>query len=202
MAIEKGRPLGRPGVRPDDAPVATSDAELAALAHELRRDGATRPIVGLAGGDLHRTLGGRPTVDRHGSGDSMIIPIDLGIATVDSGDIPFVAHVTTARAFGPGWCAVMNAQFDGVMDLGPRSHPSDGLFDITIGTVPWSQRRVARSRSRSGTHLPHPDLHAVRTASWSIDFDRPVTIRVDGVKRGRTRSLSVRLVAEAFEVVI
>ena len=38
----------------------------------------------------------------------------------------------------------MNAQWLGDWDLGPRSHPNDGLLDVTDGTLPFGDRWKAR----------------------------------------------------------
>ena len=59
MSVERGHDWGGIGSLPKDGIVVSSDAELRALVVEARRAGVDPPPVGLLGGDLCRTLGGR-----------------------------------------------------------------------------------------------------------------------------------------------
>ena len=97
---------------------------------------------------------------------------------------------------------VMNAAWYGSLYLGPRAHPNDGLLDITVGSLTLRQRLLARTRARGGTHLPHPDLRTVRVAHWSHRFTTPVPILVDGVSKGRARSIEVDLRPDAATIVL
>src|SRR5690606_1586121 len=56
VTIRRGEPWGAPGRLPEGAPIARDDQELAELA--ATADEGT--VVGLTGGDLHRTLGAPP----------------------------------------------------------------------------------------------------------------------------------------------
>ena len=91
------------------------------------------------------------------SDDAMTFPIDVGAALLDGRLHWFVAHLVARRSWWRGrLVAVMNAQWLGAWDLGPKSHPGDGLLDISDGKPPLSDRLQARRRLPLGTHVPAP----------------------------------------------
>jgi diacylglycerol kinase family enzyme len=96
----------------------------------------------------------------------------------------------------------MNAQWLGAWDLGPKSHPGDGLLDISDGQPPFSDRLEARRRLPLGTHLPHPDITTTRTDTWQADFARPLDIWLDGDKVTRATSVSLRVEPDVLSVVV
>ena len=202
MTIRKGSGYGANAPLPPGAPIASSDAELCRLVIEARHTGTGPTVVGLLGGDLCRTLGGTGDPDRLRSPSAVTIPVDLGIVTLDGVDHPFVAHVVVGRPFGDGFAAIMNAQWFGVLDLGPRSHPGDGLLDITTGSLPWRQRRLALRRARTGTHLPHPLLSQRRVDRATLQNDSHAPILLDGSTTASATTIEVRVEADAFNVVI
>lgn len=203
MTVRRGRTWGAPGRLDADGQVVRTDAEAAEVVAEARRDGHPVPMLGLLGGDLCRTLGGSGDEARLRSDEAWQFPIDVGIATIDGHDRLFVAHVL---AHGRGWhgrgIAIMNAQWVGDWDLGPRSHPGDGVFDISDGRLPLGDRFAARRRVRTGTHLPHPGIATSRTASFHTTFAPTRRVWVDGVPVGRVTELEVRLVPDVCTVVV
>jgi hypothetical protein len=169
--------------------VARSDHELAVLADAARRAGR-HLVAGVSEGDLLATVGvqrERLPAEQHHH------PVDLGLVSLDGGDpVPFVAHVVARRRLWAGELVVMmNAAWWGDWYLGPRAHPNDGLVDITVGSLPVRQRLLARSRARTGSHLPHPGLRTLRRSRWSHGFERPTGVWVDGRHLGRCRHLEV-----------
>jgi diacylglycerol kinase family enzyme len=96
----------------------------------------------------------------------------------------------------------MNAQYLGPLDLAPRSHPNDGRLDALVldSAMPWRARVQSRRRARSGTHLPHPQLVASQAVSVVWSFDRPLPVRVDGVRWGSVRSIAIRVAPDALIV--
>ena len=182
MTIRKGEGWGEPGTLPPDAPVVLDDAGLRAIVEASRRRGVEPPVVGLLGGDLCRTVGGPGDRTRLASG-GVRLPIDLGRVEVDGETHWFCAHLVARRRWWWGRAAVvMNAQWLGDWDLGPRSHPNDGLLDLTDGRLPFGDRGEARRRARTGTHLPHPALHTARAGHHELAFDPPVGVWLDGVR--------------------
>ena len=118
MTIERGAEWGRAGQLPEGAPVVGSDAELAALVTRHRRAGQPLPTVGLLGGDLCRTVGGRGDADRLHSDQARMLPVDVGSVLIDGRLHWFIAHLVARRSWwrGPIWAAC-NAQWIGAWDV-------------------------------------------------------------------------------------
>ncbi|MFT7600621.1 MAG: hypothetical protein ACI8TP_003565 [Acidimicrobiales bacterium] len=192
MVISKGKAWGHPGVRPEHLPSAADDAEAARLV----ASGTQR--LSLSGGDLLTTLGG----GRPDAAEFHWFPMDLGWVTLDGERrLPFVANVV---ARGPMWrgevAAVMNAAWHRQLYLGPRAHPNDGLLDVTVGTLPAQQFVLARSRAKTGVHVPHPQLVERRVALFEHHFDHAVSVWVDGVRHRNVRQLLATIESDRFEV--
>jgi diacylglycerol kinase family enzyme len=133
----------------------------------------------------------------------MTFPIDLGAVLVDGTIHWFVAHLIARRSWWRGRVvAAMNAQWLGPWDLGPRSHPNDGLLDVSDGDLSLSDRWKARSRLATGTHLPHPHIAVHRIASLALDLDPPLDIWLDGERIGRGGNVVVRTEPDALTVVV
>ncbi len=202
MGIRRGRDWGRPGNLPDGGVVVTGDAEARAVVEAARRRGEPIPVLGLAGGDLCRTLGGTGGTGRLRAGGHTVT-CDLGSVLLDGRIHWFCAHLVARHSWLAGRAVVaMNAAFVGRWNLGPRAHPGDGLLDVSDGTLPPSQRLAAWRRLRSGTHLPHPAITTRRVAAFSADFGRPVPVLLDGVRVGKARNLVVRVEPDALTVVV
>ncbi len=208
MTIRKGEKWGRRGEVPPGTPTAPDDAGLAQLVYQLlESDGSVPvapsepPMARVATGDLLGTVGGGGGLR---SSNGQLLPMDLGLVRLESGEeYPFVACVLAHRR---GWrgqaVAVMNAAWHGDWYLGPRAHPNDGLLDITSGSLPWRERLLALQRVKSGSHLPHPDLETRRVPSWSCQLDRPLRIHIDGIEVATSQTLDVRLISDAFVLVV
>lgn len=203
MTIQKGQAWGQPGALPDTGVVVRTDAEARRVVEAARARGEGIPTLGLLGGDLCKTLGGLGDPERLRSAEAMTFPVDLGRVRLDDGDHWFVAH---AIARHRGWIgqavAVMNAQWLGDWDLGPRAHPDDALLDVTQGALPLGDLLKARRRVRVGTHLPHPALRTSRRAELDIELSRPLALWLDGERVGRTARLQVQVEPDAIRVVV
>jgi diacylglycerol kinase family enzyme len=183
--------------------VVGSDAELRELVTRHRRSGEPLPTVGLLGGDLCRTVGGRGDRDRLRSDQARRLPIDVGSVLIDGRLYWFVAHLVARRSWwwGPIWAAC-NAQWIGTWDVAPRAHPGDGRLDTLDVRLSTGDRLAARKRLTTGTHVPHPDITQQRTKAIQVSFDRPLTVHLDGTKVGSARQLSVRVEPDALTIVI
>ncbi len=195
MVIEKGGTYGRPGPVPAQLPRWGSDRELAAHIAEA----GTAPCTAV-GGDVLATLGGgaRPGVA------PLAYPLDVLEVRLDDGPtVLAVAHVIARRRFWHGECAVaMNAAWRNDWYLGPRSHPNDGLVDVTIGALSVQQRYLALRRVRTGSHLPHPKLKVTRTAHWKHTFRSPVGVWIDGRRHGSARHIEIEVRPDAGLIVV
>jgi hypothetical protein len=209
VTIEKGKAWGTHGRLPPSGVVVATDAAARRVVEEAHARQEPFPVLGLVGGDLYRTLGGSPDpgpddrgeVGRLGSEEAMTFPVDLGEVLVDGRLHLFVAHLV---AHSPLWRRVfvaMNAEWRGDWDLGPKSHPNDGLLDTSDATLTLADVWKVRTRLGTGSHLPHPGITARRVPVVQVEFRRPLLIELDGVAIGKGRILSVRVQPDALTVV-
>ena len=197
MTIRKGSEWGSPYEPAGDEAIAHSDAEAVALISiALDRSQVPAPVV-LRGGDLYRMLGGRP------ANPPQQFPIDVVEVTADARSFRAIAHVVARR---PGWAGpfvvAMNSSSLGEWNLGPRAHPNDGLLDVTEGSLRLRERLQARTRARTGSHLPHPNLRTRRAAAAEFTFDPALALRVDGEPVGTCTHLELTVRPDAATVVI
>ena len=200
MTIRKGSGYGNERAGDAVVPEASTDAELGVLVSEAIRSGDQHPVIRVTGGDLFRTLGGQTNLERN-DGAQLELPIDLARCVLDGVEYLFVSHLVARRRLWSGrFVVVMNAEWLGSLDLGVRSHPGDGILDITEGRLSLRDRFIARRRARTGSHLPHPGLRTSRAAVYGTTFDPPVTVWLDGIRRGRVRTLAIHVEPDAFFV--
>ena len=162
MTVEKGRDWGSAGALPEDGVIVRSDAEARAVVTAARRAGEEVPPLGLLGGDLCRTVGGRGDEARLRSNVAARLNVDLGSVLMDGRLHWFVAHLVTRRGWlrGPLFGA-FNAQWLGPWDVAPRAHPGDGQLEIVEVTMSAGDRLKARSPARhrhpgAPSRHPHP----------------------------------------------
>jgi hypothetical protein len=179
MTLEKGVPWGVSGTVPRGSARAESDAEVARA--------ASREAVIVTSGDLHRGVG-EPRAKNVGD-ECTLLPVDVMevVVTSSRGETsvrPAVAHVCVGR-FGArrGFAGLVNAGFVNGLNLAPRGHPGDGRVELVIfdESVPWRQRRLARRRARTGSHVPHPSIHVSSVNEWTRERVRGEALHIDGV---------------------
>ncbi len=203
MTLERGEEWGRAAPLPEDGVVVASDTEAAAVVASARENGSAIPTIGLLGGDLCRTLGGRGDERRLRSAAAATMPIDIAEVTIDGELHVFLAHVVARRSWWRGrvWAA-MNAEWMGSWDVAPRAHPGDGLLDTLDVSLSLADRVKARRRLTTGTHVPHPAIVQQRVPVAHVDFAEPVAIWVDGVHVRDGSVVSVRVTGEHADVVV
>jgi len=203
MTIERGEPWGEPRPLPRHGVVVRSDGEARDIVTAARRAGEPIPPLGLLGGDLCRTLGGRGDEARLRSPEAVTFPVDLGSVLIDGRLHWFVAHLVAKRSWWWGRAVVaMNAQFIDRWDVAPKSHPNDGRLDVLDGDLPLGQRLQARRRLLLGTHVPHPKIEERRVQAVQIELARPTPVALDGQPLGPARSLSIRIEPDALVCVV
>ncbi|HET7719955.1 MAG TPA: hypothetical protein VFK43_08315 [Acidimicrobiales bacterium] len=205
MTVVGGVPWGAPGPLPDGAVLVRSDAEAREALEASRRERRELPALGLLGGDLCRTLGGRGDEARLRGREVTLATVDVGEVLLDGRVRFFVAHAVVR---GPSWwrgplVAVMNAQFLGRWDVAPRAHPGDGLLDVVEvdAGMGWGERWKAWRRLPSGTHVPHPRIAVRRVPALQLDVGG-LRVELDGVRQEPADALSIRLRPDALQVAV
>lgn len=201
MTISKGVDWGRAEPVPDDAVFVNSDAEANETVRAARRADRPPPPLCLLGGDLARTLGVGNNEASLRAGEGTRLKIDLGMALVDGRLVWFVSHLVARRRAWRGPIVIAaNAAFLGAYNVAPKAHPGDGRIDLIEADLSLSERLAARSRLRSGTHVPHPKIKIRRCRAAQREFARPMPVRIDGVPLGDAKTLSIRVEPEALDV--
>jgi len=199
VTIRRGGSWGAAAAVPSELRVVPTDRDARAWVLAHRETDRPLKAVGLAGGDLARTVGGG--APGRFAGTVMTAPVDVLRIEADGRTTWAVAHVVARRSWWRGdvWLA-MNAQFLGEYDVAPRSHPNDGKVDV-VHVLPGMSARArmqARRRARTGSHLPHPQLVVTQSASSSVSFDRPLVLWVDGVRWATTQHVTVTCEPDAL----
>lgn len=204
MTIRRGEAWGASGPLPEDGVVVRSDAEAREVVERARRAGEEPPPLGLLGGDLCRTLGGRGDERHLRSDEATRAVVDLGSVLVDGRQHWFVAHLIARRSWWRGQIvAVMNAQWLGPWDVAPRSHPNDDRLDLLTVELSLRDRTKAWRRLPQGLHVPHPGIVERRAAAAQLDLPARTSVWLDGERLpGTARTLSVRTEADALTVVV
>ena len=205
MVIQRGQSWGSVGIAVDDLVWASSDAELAKHISTGRKD------VAVSGGDMWRTIGSRSRRVVPGE-TAMCLPIDVmhveyQTVTGDLHTKMAVANVVVRPAnVRGGWLrgeisVVANAQFLRKWDVAPRGHPNDGRVELTqvSRAMGLRQRWSARSRLRTGTHLPHPLINAKSVPSFVTNFDEgsQQVLWIDQQRIGQVKSVTIEVISDA-----
>ena len=198
MTIEKGKPWGSPGTVPNGAAWADDDAAVAAS-----RSTVVQPL----GGNLWLSLG-CPARKSAGE-DCMMLPIDAMRCTVNhdggSSVVTAVAEVVVGSWFGRGGMRVItNVGVHGKRNLAPRAHPNDGEFDILEidASTSLRQRILARRRTLTGTHVPHPTVSVRRGVSTEIVRTGGQELVIDGRPFGKWTSVRVDIQPDFMTVLV
>ena len=202
MTIRKGDSWGEPAVCPPELRVVSTDRALRdwVVWHRVRNEAIGD--IGVADGDLARTCGGahaaHPCAAR--------VPVDVMRVTLDDREPTWgVAHVVARRSWLTGEVDIaMNAEFLGLYDVAPRSHPNDGKLDVlrVDRSMGVRDRLRARQRARFANHLPHPKLLSRQVAEIELEFDPPMVVWVDGVRCGAASRLHIRDEPDAMTIYV
>jgi hypothetical protein len=203
VTIRKGEPWGETFDVPADLTVLRSDVAVHRWIVAARERGDAVAPFGLGGGDLARTMAG-------GSSDQFVdrvtqVPLDLVRVVAGDRTTWSAAHIVARRSWWRGEVVfAMTAQFLGDADVAPRAHPNDGRVDLlrVDPAMPMQARWQASRRARTGTHVPHPLLHASQVREIHLEFARALVVWVDGVRWATTRVLDLTVEPDAYHAYI
>jgi len=204
VTVEKGRAWGEPGRLPEGAVLARSDREASKALEAARTARQDLPALGLLGGDLCKTLGGRGDEARLQGDEALLAPADLGEVLLDGRVHYFVAHVVVRRGWWRGpLVAAMNAQYLGPWDVAPRAHPGDGVLEVVEvdADMGVGERWKAWRRLPAGAHVPHPSITVRRIPAVQFDVVGQ-GVWLDGEKQPAAERLSIRLKPDAVVLAV
>lgn len=204
MTIEKGRPWGTAFVAPLETRDVDSDAGLAS--------GRPEDIHILTGGDVHRALG-EPRMPRPGE-SCTLVHIDALRCDVetDSGTVSMRAASSVqigrwlSTPFRPRrFLIITNSGIVDGRNVAPRAHPNDGFLHVMTldATMPVRQRMLARRRSTSGNHLPHPQISVTRSLGIEIARIHPgEPLRIDDMAVKNWTKVTVAIEPDCWQVLL
>lgn len=225
MTIRAGQPWGEVVTAPPRVTRIGSDQECAAfVAHHLTDE---QPAIALTGGDLFRSVGGVPGVDRVAAGAEVVkLPCDVLRVTLVNDvargssdgvgsrrEVVAVAHVVVRRPLlrsaALGWwrgrvVAAMNAQYLGTWDVAPRAHPNDGRVDVVdvASGMSLRDRLAARRRLPLGQHVPHPCISTRQVRSLTIDLQDGERVWIDGTDAGEALQVEITVDPDHLTVLV
>ncbi len=199
MTIHKGSSWGVAAPFPVDAPIASSNKELLQLVNDGER------LVGLRGGDLFRTAGGGH--DRLRQNDPTNLPMHLPVDVIDveldeARAARFVTHMIGHSRTWRIMLAAMNVDFWRSYQLGPRSHPGDGVIDLYTARLGAGDLFKVAPRAKLGTHVPHPRIELQRSTDVSVVLPKPIRLWTDDVSVGLARSIRCTVQPDQLTVVV
>ena len=170
MTIEKGKEWGRAIQTPTDYVEVASDRKL--IDHWLLN---REQLFVVRGGDLFRSLGA-PLCDMSVA-TKQLLTVDVMRVEIDYDDASTGTLYALSNLQIGSWrsrcrfICVSNCGFIDERNIAPRAHPNDGEIEVmTVSpTIDWKQRFQAWRRTRTGTHLPHPNISMERGnyGSWT-----------------------------------
>jgi hypothetical protein len=147
-------------------------------------------VLALADGDLatNMVVLGTPPDRLH----RFTPRVELSV-TVD-GRTRFEGRATTV--------VVATGQFLRGLDVVPRGHPGDGRAEVQAYRLRPAERHAMRSRLARGEHVPHPRIVTAAGREIAVRAGAAMALEVDGGARPKATLLEVRLVPEAYSLLV
>ena len=182
---------------PNSVPIAKSDKE---IIHHFSNG---HSMIQLEAGNLCRTLGGKKPTPLTDCSVGTICDVDLGSVRVCGKSVYFASHCSIRKhRFSSKGAFVMNAQWHKTRRVAVRAHPSDGKLDIVFSDLSLSQFWFAVQKSKSGSHVPHPDIRVKKIQDHTLIYPHPMRIYADGVFVGIDSTIELGIAHRAIKVVV
>ena len=160
-------------------------------------------LIGLQGGDLYESLGGRGVGERAGNEGTVGLKLDLGQLVIGKSNYLFASYCKISKQLKPWYTIwVVNSPIIGHRRISPKSHPSDGLLDIVEFSLSFRQSKKAYKRAKSGDHLPHPQIKTSKKRTYMIKARGKRKVVIDGKKIAYSKEISISIIPHAIAVVL
>ena len=208
MTIRKLVTYGTSAPRPSDLIVFGSDRE---IARHYESGNSSKPCT-VTRGSIAQSLGIRSQhahVSTHSDPQMTKVEIDLlQIEYRTERPKDPVLHLVVAGSLSiqhrsplSTFLILSNSGIFRGRDMLPRAHPNDGFVDVLAidRNINLRQRALAWHRSKTGSHLPHPQLRVSRAVEhqWS---GRPSNMIADGVLIRDVAWLKCTVLADALSI--
>lgn len=203
MTIEKGKEWGTSCVVPADLIRANSDRHLAHMPQHT--------VCSLVAGDLWHALGQPEIKSPHETGT--LVSIDaIGVRITSHSNTKNVRAASSVE-IGKWWSirqpqnryvTITNSGYVRSQNLTPRAHPNDGLLDMMIADehMTLMQRMMASRRARSGSHIPHPQIHVSRVTECSFTQQSNELLCIDGFAIRDWTEMSITILPDFWQIII
>ena len=160
-------------------------------------------LIGLQGGDLYESLGGRGVGQQDREKRTVGLKLDLGQLVVGQERHLFASYCKVSNPLRPWYTIwVINSPIIGHRRISPKSHPADGLLDIIEFSLTFRESLKAYKRSMSGDHLPHPHIKTSKKRTHTINPRGKRKVVIDGRKVAYSKELSISVIPHAIAVVL
>lgn len=200
MTIERGVAWGKNLQVPDSVIFVSTDKALA--------DCSPADFVCLLGGDLFQALGS-PRAVQAGS-ERTLVNIDALECRIDTGGTSSTVLAASSVVIGSWWsrtehvCITNGGMLNG-LDLTPRAHPNDGKWDVLRlhKSMDLRQRILARRRSKTGSHIPHPEISNTRLAEVTLQrSNKSQKLVIDGVPVPHWKAVHCQVLPDYWQVLL
>tara|TARA_Y100000768_G_scaffold116641_1_gene86171 strand:+ start:5305 stop:5916 length:612 start_codon:yes stop_codon:yes gene_type:complete len=160
-------------------------------------------LIGLQGGDLYESLGGRGVSGGESDREAIGLKLDLGQLVIGQSSYLFASYCKISKPLKPWYTIwVVNSPIIGHRRISPKSHPADGMLDIVQYSLSFRQSLKAYKRSTSGDHLPHPQIKTSKKATTTINQKGKRRIVIDGKKIAYSKEVTVSVIPHAIAVLL
>ena len=132
-----------------------------------------------------------------------LLRVEMTLASGEVITFTTPTHVVAGSRLRGRYCIVSSTSFVNRRRIFARAHPNDGRLDWLELDRPMAlrQRILFFRRTRTETHLPHPQVRSGSSGDYDTTFDKPVRVRSKIDRRG-VSSLRVEVIPDGSTVYV
>ena len=206
MVIKRGEDWGQRVPRPADLLVLNNDVQANQFLTKQLQGSLPTQSIAILKSNIARSLGLNGSdlnVEKMLKTRFDAIEIEFSDGDDKISHQCFLGNAVIRRSWLRGaMTGVFNTSFIAGRDWAPRAHPNDGKLDVLLldDAMSLRQRITAYRLSRSGSHLPHPQLKYLQSQSYVVSDLDAAKLTVDSVEFGEVKYCSFRLVPDAISI--